>query len=292
MRAFAACALPCLDVPCPLPRWTRPGARVGCFPRPCCLPRPPRGSASTTALRGLLRLHTRCGPSMRSTAQGGPAGPASPARGHALSQGANPAGCPAKPPAGDRASRPLPGTIARVGSHPQAERVLRGAPEDHGGPPRFGRAAARRRRGRAASPPREAAHPLCGRPRRGTRHESRGERQNAVRDRGPAVAPRPERPRAGTACRLNTPLWACRCFWCAERRAVPPVRAGRAGCTETKPAHATQYGMLVGPGPLHPPVAGMQRRAGCVVYGIFPFRNRLALPAASMFLIRSCPPRH
>ena len=28
----------CLDVLCPLPRWTGPGAFVGCFPKPCCLP--------------------------------------------------------------------------------------------------------------------------------------------------------------------------------------------------------------------------------------------------------------
>src|SRR5712672_2944486 len=28
---------PCLDVLYPLPRWTGPGAFVGCFPSPCCL---------------------------------------------------------------------------------------------------------------------------------------------------------------------------------------------------------------------------------------------------------------
>src|SRR6476660_2808191 len=49
-RASPACAIPCLDVPCPLPRWTGPGASVGCFPRSCCLPRTPGGSASTTSL--------------------------------------------------------------------------------------------------------------------------------------------------------------------------------------------------------------------------------------------------
>jgi hypothetical protein len=63
-------AIPCLDVLFPLPRWTAPSASVGCFPRACCLPRTPGGSASTTSLRGLLRLHSRYGPSIRSAAYG------------------------------------------------------------------------------------------------------------------------------------------------------------------------------------------------------------------------------
>jgi hypothetical protein len=41
---------PCLDVLYPLPRWTGPGAFVGCFPSPCCLPHSLGGSASTTSL--------------------------------------------------------------------------------------------------------------------------------------------------------------------------------------------------------------------------------------------------
>jgi len=38
------------DVPCPLPRWTRMGARIGCFPIPRGLPRNSGGSAPTTSL--------------------------------------------------------------------------------------------------------------------------------------------------------------------------------------------------------------------------------------------------
>jgi hypothetical protein len=75
--------------------------------------------------RGLLRLHTSYGPSIRSTAQGGPTGPASPARGQALSQGFDPADCSTKPPASYWANRPLPGWD----SHPPGDRALRGAPE-------------------------------------------------------------------------------------------------------------------------------------------------------------------
>ena len=44
---------------CPLPRWTGPVAFVGCFAKPCCLPRTPGGSASTTSLsRPAQALHT------------------------------------------------------------------------------------------------------------------------------------------------------------------------------------------------------------------------------------------
>ena len=38
------------DMPCPLPRWTRTGAIVGCFPAPLGLPRYSGGSASMTSL--------------------------------------------------------------------------------------------------------------------------------------------------------------------------------------------------------------------------------------------------
>ena len=38
------------DVPCPLPRWTEMGARIGCFPIPRGLPRNSGGSASTSSL--------------------------------------------------------------------------------------------------------------------------------------------------------------------------------------------------------------------------------------------------
>ena len=112
----------------PLPRWTGPVAFVGCFAKPCCLPRTPGGSASTTSFRGLLRLYTHYGPSIRSTARSGPSGPASPARGHALSQGFDPASYPTKPPASYRANRPLPGWDF----HPRGYRAVRGAPEGHG----------------------------------------------------------------------------------------------------------------------------------------------------------------
>ena len=43
----------------PLPRWTGPGAFVGCFPKPCCLPRTPGGSAyMTSRSRPAQALHT------------------------------------------------------------------------------------------------------------------------------------------------------------------------------------------------------------------------------------------
>src|SRR4051812_9886970 len=118
MRASPACALPCLDVPCPLPRWTGPGALVGCFPRPCCLPRPPGGSASTTSLSRPAQASHTLRPIDSLDRPGRP-----------LSQGSDPASCPAKPPASYRANRPLPGWDF----HPQGERALRGAPEEDGG---------------------------------------------------------------------------------------------------------------------------------------------------------------
>ena len=78
--------------------------------------------------RGLLRLYTHYGPSIRSTARSDPSGPASPARGHALSQGFDPASYPTKPPASYRANRPLPGWDL----HPRGYRAVRDAPESHG----------------------------------------------------------------------------------------------------------------------------------------------------------------
>ncbi len=62
--------------------------------------------------RGLLRLHTCYGPSIRSAAQGGP-----------LSQGFDPANYSTKPPASYRANRPLPGWDF----HPQGYRHPIGA---------------------------------------------------------------------------------------------------------------------------------------------------------------------
>ena len=60
-----------LDVPCPLPRWTEPGASVGCFPVRAAFPESQAGRRPRLHFRGLLRLHSRYGPSDRSTAQGG-----------------------------------------------------------------------------------------------------------------------------------------------------------------------------------------------------------------------------
>jgi len=67
-----------LCMPCSIPRWTGSGARwlASCaFPRgflpcPCSLPRFRGGSASTSLLRGLLKLHSRyglqsCSPTIR-----------------------------------------------------------------------------------------------------------------------------------------------------------------------------------------------------------------------------------
>src|SRR5271165_1996130 len=106
----------CLDVLCPLPRWTDPGAFVGCFPRPCCLPRSLAGSASTTSFsRPAQASHT-----LR------PADSLDRPR-RPLSQGFDTDSCPTAPPASYRANRPLPGWDL----HPQGDRALRGAPEFH-----------------------------------------------------------------------------------------------------------------------------------------------------------------
>src|SRR5450755_2400199 len=106
-----ACAFPCLDVLYPLPRWTGPGASVGCFPTPCCLPRVLAGSASTTSLsRPAQASHT-----LRPVdSLDRPRRP--------LSQGFDTASYPTAPPASYRANRPLPGWDF----HPLGERALRG----------------------------------------------------------------------------------------------------------------------------------------------------------------------
>jgi hypothetical protein len=112
-----ACAIPCLDVLYPLPRWTGPGASVGCFPRPCCLPRVLAGSASTTSLsRPAQALHT-----LRPVdSLDRPRRP--------LSQGFDTASYPSAPPASYRANRPLPGWDF----HPLGERALRGRTRTRG----------------------------------------------------------------------------------------------------------------------------------------------------------------
>jgi hypothetical protein len=108
---------PLIDVLCPLPRWTALGASVGCFPRSCCLPRTPGGSASTTSLsRPAQALHTlRPVDSLRR-------------RKRRLSQGFDTASYPTAPPASYRANRPLPGWDL----HPQGDHAIRGAPDEHG----------------------------------------------------------------------------------------------------------------------------------------------------------------
>src|ERR1017187_496476 len=102
----------CLDVLCPLPRWTGPGAFVGCFPKPCCLPRTPAGSASMTSLsRPAQALHT-----LRPVdSLDRPRRP--------LSRGFDRDGYPSEPPASYRANRPLPGWDL----HPRGDRAVRGA---------------------------------------------------------------------------------------------------------------------------------------------------------------------
>jgi hypothetical protein len=98
-----------------LPRWTGPGASVGCFPRPCCLPRSPAGSASMTSLsRPAHALHT-----LRPVDSLG-------RQKRPLSQGFDRDGYPSEPPDSYRANRPLPGWDL----HPRGDRAVRGAPED------------------------------------------------------------------------------------------------------------------------------------------------------------------
>jgi hypothetical protein len=104
----------CLDVLCPLPRWTGPGAFVGCFPKPCCLLHPLAGSASMTSLsRPAQALHT-----LRPVdSLDRPRRP--------LSRGFDRDGYPSEPPASYRVNRPLPGWDL----HPRGDRAVRGAPE-------------------------------------------------------------------------------------------------------------------------------------------------------------------
>ena len=88
----------CLDVLCPLPRWTSPGAFTGCFPKPCCLPRTPAGSASMNSLsRPAQALHT-LRPVDSLDRQKRP-----------LSRGFSPSGCPSKPLVSYRINRQLSG---------------------------------------------------------------------------------------------------------------------------------------------------------------------------------------
>ena len=59
------------DVPCPLPRRIETGACVDCFPAHAAFPVLQAGRHPHLHFRGLLRLHSRYGPSDCSTAQGG-----------------------------------------------------------------------------------------------------------------------------------------------------------------------------------------------------------------------------
>ena len=58
-------------VPCPLPRRIETGALVDCFPAHAAFPVLQAGRPPHLYFRGLLRLHSRYGPSDRSTAQRG-----------------------------------------------------------------------------------------------------------------------------------------------------------------------------------------------------------------------------
>jgi hypothetical protein len=59
------------DVLCPIPRRIETGACIGCFPARAAFPVSPAGRHPRLHFRGLLRLHTRYGPSGCSAAQGG-----------------------------------------------------------------------------------------------------------------------------------------------------------------------------------------------------------------------------
>ena len=74
------------DVPCPLPRWIRMGARIGCFPIPRGLPRYSGGSASTTSLSGPAQASLALRPTRSQPAQGG-----------LLSRGFDPVSYPTEP---------------------------------------------------------------------------------------------------------------------------------------------------------------------------------------------------
>ena len=118
--------------------------RRGCFPRSCCLPRTPGGSASTTSLSRpaqasfalrpveLLARRRRTRPSQR----------------QAFVAGLRSSRLLNEPPASYRANRPLPGWDL----HPQGDRPLRGAPElRREGKQRFARALHQRRETRQRS---------------------------------------------------------------------------------------------------------------------------------------------
>ena len=104
----------CLDVPCPLPRWTAPDAFVGCFPGSCCLPHPSAGSASMISFSRPAQASHMLRPVDSLDRPGRP-----------LSQGFDPGGYPPEPPASYRANRPLPGWDF----HPRGGRAVQGAPK-------------------------------------------------------------------------------------------------------------------------------------------------------------------
>ena len=92
----------------------RAGARVDCFPAHAAFPKWPEGRHPHCHFRGLLKLHSRYGPSDRSVALRRP-----------LSRGSSPAGCPAEPLVSYRINRQfsgwnLPPLIIRAfGAHGQ-----------------------------------------------------------------------------------------------------------------------------------------------------------------------------
>ena len=104
----------CLDVPCPLPRWTAPDAFVGCFPGSCCLPHTLAGSASMISFSRPAQASHMLRPVDSLDRPRRP-----------LSQGFDPGGYPPEPPASYRANRPLPGWDF----HPRGGRAVQGAPE-------------------------------------------------------------------------------------------------------------------------------------------------------------------
>jgi hypothetical protein len=88
------------------------GARVDCFPAHAAFPKWQEGRHPHCHFRGLLRLHSRYGPSDRSAAQG-----------DLLSRGSSPASYPTRPPASFRINRqlsawnPPPLMIRAFGAH-------------------------------------------------------------------------------------------------------------------------------------------------------------------------------
>ena len=92
----------------------RAGARVDCFPAHAAFPKWPEGRHPHCHFRGLLKLHSRYGPSDRSVALRRP-----------LSRGSSPAGCPAEPLVSYRINRQFSGwnlpplMIRAFGAHGQ-----------------------------------------------------------------------------------------------------------------------------------------------------------------------------